>query len=93
MHERFTAHINELKEIMAQFKVLPEVAAKRLAAERQALEKDSADNSDEMFNAACYNALATIRTSLEQEKPTGQLISAINDACEELTAIRDMAKE
>lgn len=91
MKERFNMHIDALEEIMAMFKAEPETAAKKLAEERTALEKDAADNSDELFNAACYNALATIRTSLEQEKPTGQLISAIADAREELMVIRDTA--
>ncbi len=86
MKEIFKKHIDKLGEIMLTFKVDPDKAAKELDEEKQSLEADSRCD-DEYLAPAMYNALATIRTSPEQEKPTGQLIAAISDAREELIII------
>ncbi len=90
MEEVFKRHIDALGEIMLTFKVDGEKAAKALEKEKAALEADcGCDN--EYLAPALYNALATIRTSPEQEKPTGQLIAAISDAREELMIIMEAA--
>ncbi len=89
MTEQFDRHIEALERIIIMFKADPARAAQLLAEEKSALEGDFTESSDEMLRPALYNALATIRTSPEQEKPTGQLISAISDAREELMIIRD----
>lgn len=81
-------HIDKLSEIILTFKVEPEKAAKELEAEKLSLEEDC-KTGDEYTGPAMYNALATIRTSPEQEKPTGQLIAAISDARDELEIIME----
>ena len=81
-------HIDKLSEIILTFKIDPEKAAKDLDAEKTSLEEDS-KTGDEYTSPAMYNALATIRTSPEQEKPTGQLIAAISDARDELEIIME----
>lgn len=92
MEERFKRHIERLRGIIWRFSTEPEAAAGELEAEKQALEADSKDK-DELLSAAAYNALATIRTSPEQEKPDGQLIEAISDAISELEAILEYAAD
>lgn len=91
MENLFKKHIDKLGEIMLTFKVDPKKAAKELEAEKSSLEQDC-QCSDELLAPALYNALATVRTSPEQEKPTGQLISAISDAREELIIISAAAE-
>ncbi len=91
MENTFRKHIDKLGEIMLTFKIDPKKAAQDLEEEKKSLEADSlCDN--EFLAPALYNALATIRTSPEQEKPTGQLIAAISDAREELMIIFEAAK-
>lgn len=85
-------HIDKLSEIILTFKVEPEKAAKELEAEKLSLEEDQR-TGDEYTAPAMYNALATIRTSPEQEKPTGQLIAAISDARDELEIIMESISE
>ena len=41
----------------------------------------------DMYVPACYNALATIRSAIEQEKPNPQLVQYVKDARDELSAI------
>ncbi len=90
MKEVFKRHIDALGEIMLMFKMDAEKAAKALETEKKALEEDCGCD-DEYLAPALYNALATIRTSPEQEKPVGQLIVAISDAREELMIIMEAA--
>ena len=85
-------HIDKLSEIILTFKVDPERAAKELDAEKLSLEEDQRIGG-EYAGPAMYNALATIRTSPEQEKPTGQLIAAISDARDELEIIMESLSE
>lgn len=81
-------HIEKLSEIILTFKIDAEKAAKDLDAEKISLEEDC-KAGNEFTGPAMYNALATIRTSPEQEKPTGQLIAAISDARDELEIIME----
>ncbi|MGN1098615.1 MAG: hypothetical protein ACI4SS_06945 [Clostridia bacterium] len=91
MEEIFRKHIELLGEIMLMFKVDEKKAAKALEEEKRLLEEDS-HTDNEFLSPAMYNALATIRTSPEQEKPTGQLIAAISDARDELEIIMESVK-
>ena len=86
MSEILEKHIDKLGTIIILFKADPVKAADELAWEKKYLEEDR-DGADEIVSAALYNALATIRTCPQQERPTGQLISAITDAREELRVI------
>lgn len=91
MEEIFKRHIEALGEIMLMFKVDSKKAALALEEEKARLEEDS-HIENEYLSPAMYNALAAIRTSPEQEKPTGQLIAAISDAREELEIIMESVK-
>ncbi len=86
MTEILNVHIDKLGTILLLFKTDPRRAARELGAEKRALEADQ-EGADEITAAALYNALATIRTSPEQERPAGQLIAAISDARDELRII------
>ncbi len=90
--ERFLRHIDRLNEIMLLFKTDAKAASASLEEEKLALEADSREEEG-LLRAAAYNALATIRTSPEQERPVGQLIEAISDAAAELAAIMDYVIE
>lgn len=92
MKDTLKKHIDRLALILLHFHSDPEFAAGELDEEKTALEADSA-SKDELVAAALYNALATIRTSPEQEKPAGQLIEAIADARSELEAILEYVEE
>lgn len=84
----FKRHIESLGEILLTFKVNGEKAIELLEAEKQSLDEDS-HVENEFLAPAMYNALASIRTSPEQEKPTGQLIAAVSDARDELLIIME----
>ncbi len=86
MSEILDKHIDKLGTLILLFKADPVKAAEELAWEKKYLEDDQA-GADEITAAALYNALATIRTCPQQERPTGQLICAITDAREELRII------
>lgn len=92
MKEILKKHIDRLDAVLLHFHSDAEFAAGELDEEKNALEADSA-SKDELVAAALYNALATIRTSPEQEKPAGQLIEAIADARSELAAILEYVEE
>lgn len=92
MKDTLKKHIARLDAVILRFGSDPEVAAGELDEEKDALNADSV-SEDELLSAALYNALATIRTSPEQEKPVGQLIDAIADARAELAAILEYVEE
>lgn len=92
MKDIFKKHIEALGEILLTFKVDTEKAVKLLDDEKRRLDKDS-QLENEFLSPAMYNALATIRTSPEQERPTGQLISAISDARAELEIIMESVEK
>lgn len=91
MSEILDKHIDKLGTLILLFKADPSKAAEELAWEKKHLEEDRA-GADEITAAALYNALATIRTCPQQERPTGQLMSAISDAREELRVINGDCK-
>lgn len=89
-------HIDELGKILIAFEINSPAAIRMLEDEKRALalryELDDPTGSD-MYIPACYNALATIRSAIEQDKPNSQLVSYIKDAREELCAILEYMKE
>ena len=89
--EKFRCHIDRLNEIIGLFKTDAKAASDALEDEKLSL--DAASREEGLLGAAAYNALATIRTSPEQERPVGQLIEAIAEAAAELTAIMDYVSE
>ncbi len=91
MRSIFERHIEVLGEILLTFKVDADEAAQLLEKEKTALEAES-HSENELIAAAMYNALASIRTSPEQERPTGQLVAAISDARDELCVIMEDAQ-
>lgn len=89
-------HIDELGKILIAFEMNSPAAIRMLQDEKKALtlkyELDDPAGRD-MYTPACYNALAVIRSAVEQDKPNSQLISYIKDAREELMAICEYMKE
>lgn len=92
MKDILRRHIDRLDAVLLRFRSDPEAAAGELDEEKTALDADSLA-CDEIIAAALYNALATIRTSPEQEKLDGQLIEAIADARSELAAILEYVEK
>lgn len=92
MIEVFEKHIETLGEILLTFKVDAEKAIRDLDEEKTLLESEC-KTDDEYLAPALYNALAAIRTSPEQEKPTAQLLEAISDARDELMIILEAVRE
>lgn len=91
MSELLDKHIDKLGTVLLLFKSDPHRAPRELEEEKRSLEDDR-EGADEITAAALYNALATIRTSLEQIRPTGQLIAAISDARDELRIINGIGE-
>ena len=89
-------HIDELGKILIAFEIGSPAAIRMLEDEKRALslryELDDPAGYD-MYTPACYNALATIRSAIEQDKPNPQLISYVKDARDELCAIYEYMKE
>lgn len=88
-------HIDELGKILIAFEMNSPAAIRMLADEKKALSLryDIPDPMGcDMYTAACYNALAVIRSAIEQDKINPQLASYIKDAREELKAIVDYMK-
>lgn len=83
-------HIDELGKILIAFEIHSPAAIRMLADEKRALTlKYDIDDPEgfDMYTPACYNALAVIRSAIEQDKPNDQLISYVKDARDELVAI------
>ncbi len=88
-------HIDELGKILIAFEMNSPAAIRMLEDEKKALTlKFDIDDPEgfDMYTPACYNALATIRSAIEQEKINPQLASYIKDAREELIVIADYMK-
>ncbi len=89
-------HIEELGKVLVAFEINSPAAIRMLEDEKRALslkyDLDDPVGSD-MYIPACYNALAAIRSAIEQEKPNAQLVSYVKDARDELVAILEYMKE
>ncbi len=85
-------HIDELNKILIAFEINSPAAIRMLEDEKKALtlkyDLDDPVGAD-FYIPACYNALAVIRSAVEQEKPNPQLVSFIKDARDELKDILD----
>ncbi len=89
-------HIEELGKVLIAFEMNSPAAIRMLEDEKKALSLryDIDDPTGLDFYApACYNALATIRSAIEQEKANAQLVSYVKDARDELIAIAEYMKE
>ena len=88
-------HIDELNKILLAFEIKSPAAIRMLEDEKKALglkyELDDPSGAD-FYVPACYNALAVIRSAIEQEKSNPQLISYIKDARDELIGILEYMK-
>lgn len=83
-------HIDELNKILLAFELKSPAAIRMLEDEKRALglKYDLEDSTGiDFYSPACYNALAVIRSAMEQEKPNPQLVSYIKDARDELSDI------
>lgn len=89
-------HIDSLGRILIAFEMKSPAAIRMLEDEKKALvlkhELDDPRGSD-MYTPACYNALAVIRSAVEQDKPNSQLTAYVKDARDELVAILEYMKE
>ncbi len=85
-------HVEELGKILIACEMNSPAAIRMLEDEKKALslryDIDDPEGLD-FYTPACYNALATIRSAIEQEKINPQLVSYIKDAREELKAIAE----
>lgn len=89
-------HIDELNKVLIAFEMKSPAAIRMLEDEKKALslryELDDPYGAD-FYAPACYNALAVIRSAIEQEKINPQLAGYIRDARDELKSILDYMKE
>lgn len=89
-------HIDELGRVLIAFEMNSPAAIRMLEDEKKALslryDIDDPEGYD-FYTPATYNALATIRSAIEQEKINPQLASYIKDAREELIAIAEYMRE
>lgn len=89
-------HIEELGKVLIAFEMKSPAAIRMLEDEKKALSLryDIEDPSgSDFYYPACYNALAAIRSAIEQDEVNPQLLSYIKDAREELIAIAEYMKE
>ncbi len=88
-------HIDELGKILIAFELNSPAAIRMLEDEKRALslryDIDDPEGYD-FYAPACYNALATIRSAIEQEKINPQLVQYVKDARDELRAIAEYMK-
>ncbi len=89
-------HVEELGKILIAFEIGSPAAIRMLNDEKRALglkyELDDPSGAD-IYIPACYNALAVIRSAIEQDKPNKQLTQYVKDAKDELEAIVEYMKE
>lgn len=89
-------HIDELNKILLAFEMKSPAAIRMLEDEKKALAlryELEDDSGADFYIPACYNALAVIRSAIEQEKINPQLASYIKDARDELVNILEYMKE
>ena len=83
-------HIEMLNNILISFEINSPAAIRMLEDEKKALSirYDIEDEKgSEFYIPACYNALAVIRSAIEQERINPQLASCVKDARDELREI------
>lgn len=89
--ELLASHIEELGKILIAFEINSPAAVRMLEDEKKALalkyDMDEFDPGCDLYYPACYNALAVIRSAIEQERINAQLASYIKEAKDELEAI------
>lgn len=89
-------HIDQLGRILIAFEMNSPAAIRMLEDEKRALglkyELEDSTGMD-MYTPACYNALAVIRSAVEQDKPNRQLTNYVKDARDELKAILEYMKD
>jgi hypothetical protein len=84
-------HIDELERILIAMATNSPAAIRMLEDEKRALslkqdiEEDPAGR--DFYEPACYNALAVIRSAIEQEKINPQLVEYVKEAKDELISI------
>lgn len=89
-------HIDELNKILLAFEMKSPAAIRMLEDEKKALTLKydlEDDRGADFYIPACYNALAVIRSAIEQEKINPQLAAYIKDARDELVNIFEYMKE
>lgn len=84
-------HVDELGRILIALATDSPAAMRMLEDEKRALalrqEIDDDPAGRDLYIPACYNALAVIRSAIEQDVPNAQLTAYIKDAKDELSAI------
>ena len=84
-----SSYAEEIEKILVEFSISEENAlrlmgeVKEKLSEKRVVEKDC----QELYDACVYNALATINTVPGQNKKSGQLLSALVEAKDEIRAI------
>ncbi|MCD8048624.1 MAG: hypothetical protein LUG52_03315 [Clostridia bacterium] len=84
-------HIDELGKILIAFEMNSPAAIRMLRDEKNALalkyDFEGYDEGREFYEPACYNALAVIRSAMEQDKINPQLTAYVKEAKDELSEI------
>ena len=85
-----SAFAERIERILVEFSINEENALALMNELKSELEKKYQVGEDsELFEACVYNALATINTVPNQNKKSGQLISALVEAKDEIRAISE----
>lgn len=80
----------KIEKILIEFSISEENALLMMNNLKEELEKSYHTDNDELLGACVYNALATINTVPGQKKKSGQLISALVEAKDEIKAIAEI---
>ena len=79
----------KIEKILIEFSINEENALSLIKELKEELGKENKVENCELFDACVYNVLATINTVPVQNKKSGQLISALVEAKDEINAIAD----
>lgn len=90
-------HVEELEKILIALSVNSPAAMRMLEDEKRALALRQEIEDDplgrDFYIPACYNALAVIRSAIEQDVPNAQLTEYVRDAKNELASICEYMRE
>lgn len=90
-------HIDELERVLIAFAMDSPGAIRMLEDEKRSLalrhDYQGDDWAKSLYEPACYNALAAIRTAIEQEMINAQLTACVKEAKDELANILEYMKE
>lgn len=89
--EILSSYAEDIERILVEFSISEENALRLMEELKERLSEKCTVEKDcqELYDACVYNALATINTVPGQKKKSGQLLSALVEAKDEIRAIID----